>query len=157
MKSSGECSRTGSQHSWRYTDGISVAHPGRYFYLRGERENVLARYPVAAHPANPRTADERGGEGKRRIERKRSNSSAGGGKGGGGFQSRCSALSVRNVGASTFKMQIRERRSGRKRRRKRKSAGWQVFYWGQLPLPQPPQSGRVGPRAMQRAAMPPHR
>lgn len=55
MKSSSECSRTGSQPSWGYTDGISVAHPGRYFYLRGGRENVLARYPVAAHPANPRT------------------------------------------------------------------------------------------------------
>jgi len=104
-------------------------------------------------------ADERGREGKRKIERKRSNSSAGVARMAVAAAARRwvsvlgARLSIRYVGASTFKMQIRERRSGRKRRRKRKSAGWQVFYWGQLPL-LPPQSGRVGSgrTAMQRAA-----
>lgn len=82
------------------------------------------------------------------------------GSGDGGFQSRCSVLSVRHVGASTFKMQIRERRSGRKRRRKRKSTGWQVFYWGQLPLLCPTAgSGRGGGRPSRSSGgvMPPRR
>jgi len=34
-----------------------VAHPGKYFYLRGGRKNVLARYPVAVHPADSRTRE----------------------------------------------------------------------------------------------------
>lgn len=64
-------------------DGISVPHPGRYFYLRGGRENVLARYPAAAHPANPRTKWLTRMR-KREKGRKRKLLNGGGGYGGGG-------------------------------------------------------------------------
>jgi len=41
----------------RGTECPLVAHPGKYFYLRGRRKNVLARYPVAVHPADSRTRE----------------------------------------------------------------------------------------------------
>lgn len=108
----------------RGTRDLSAPHPGRYFYLRGwarECTREVSGGGGASGESEDEVADER------ERERELLNGAA-------GFRSLRSALSVRHVGASTFKMQIRERRSGRKRRRKRKSAGWQVFYWGQLPL-----------------------